>query len=174
MTQNVVTYTVEVATDNSSGRLLPYLTANVDFELARRGGVLLVPNSALRWTPRPELLAAGEARKGATESTKPASNPATASAGRWEATPPTSSPAGKGGGSGVVWVPDGNHVRPIHVRVGLSDGTNTEAQGEGLTEGIEVVLGEEQQGAAPGEAKNPFTPQLFRQKNPSGGGKAGA
>jgi len=26
MTQNVVTYTVEVVTDNSSGRLLPYLT----------------------------------------------------------------------------------------------------------------------------------------------------
>ena len=33
MTQNVVTYTVEVVTDNSSGKLFPYLTANVNFEL---------------------------------------------------------------------------------------------------------------------------------------------
>ena len=33
MTQNVVTYTVEVITDNSTGRLLPYLTANVQFEI---------------------------------------------------------------------------------------------------------------------------------------------
>ena len=50
MTQNVVTYTVEIITDNSDGRLLPYLTANVQFELDRRSDVLLVPNAALRWT----------------------------------------------------------------------------------------------------------------------------
>jgi HlyD family secretion protein len=31
MTQNVVTYTVVVTTDNSDGKLLPYLTANVEF-----------------------------------------------------------------------------------------------------------------------------------------------
>ena len=31
MTQNVVTYTVEVITDNSDGKLMPYLTANVKF-----------------------------------------------------------------------------------------------------------------------------------------------
>ena len=33
MTQNVVTYTVVVTTDNSNGKLLPYLTANVQFEV---------------------------------------------------------------------------------------------------------------------------------------------
>ena len=57
MTQNVVTYTVEVTTDNSSGKLLPYLTANVEFELGRSNNVLLVPNAALRWTPQPERVA---------------------------------------------------------------------------------------------------------------------
>ncbi len=31
MTQNVVTYTVEVLFDNSSGKLFPYMTANVQF-----------------------------------------------------------------------------------------------------------------------------------------------
>src|SRR4029450_5132323 len=45
MTQNVVTYTVEVTTDNSSGRLLPYLTANVQFEINRRRKVLVAPNA---------------------------------------------------------------------------------------------------------------------------------
>ena len=54
MTQNVVTYTVEVVTDNSGGRLLPYLTANVQFELERRPNVLRVPGTALRWTPQPD------------------------------------------------------------------------------------------------------------------------
>ena len=57
MTQNVITYTVEVITDNSNGRLLPYLTANVQFELSRLSGVLLAPNAALRWTPPAEQVA---------------------------------------------------------------------------------------------------------------------
>ena len=53
MTQNVVTYTVVVDTDNSSGKVLPYMTANVQFEIDHHPGVLLVPNGALRWKPRP-------------------------------------------------------------------------------------------------------------------------
>ena len=57
MTQNVVTYTVEVVTDNASGRLLPYLTANIQFEMDRRPGVFQVPNAALRFRPTPEQVA---------------------------------------------------------------------------------------------------------------------
>ena len=57
MTQNVVTYTVIVTTDNFRGKLLPYLTANVQFEVDKRSGALLVPNAAPaldagRWTGR--------------------------------------------------------------------------------------------------------------------------
>jgi HlyD family secretion protein len=51
MTLNVVTYTVVVAADNANGKLLPYLTANVRFEVNRRNNVLLVPTTALGWTP---------------------------------------------------------------------------------------------------------------------------
>jgi HlyD family secretion protein len=54
MTQNVVTYTVVVTTDNPTGKLLPYLTATLRFETGRREGVLLVPNAALRWQPQGE------------------------------------------------------------------------------------------------------------------------
>ncbi len=57
MTNNVVTYTVVVSTDNSSGKLLPYLTANMQFEVSRRNNVLLVPNAALRWRPKPQQVA---------------------------------------------------------------------------------------------------------------------
>jgi len=56
MTQNVVTYTVVVSVDNALNKLLPYLTANVKFEVARLDDVLTVPNAALRWTPRPEQI----------------------------------------------------------------------------------------------------------------------
>ena len=51
MTQNVVTYVVEVITDNSNLRLLPYLTANLKFEISKELNALTVPNSALRWNP---------------------------------------------------------------------------------------------------------------------------
>ena len=59
MTQNVVTYTVEVLTDNSNEKLLPYLTADVQFTVERRDQVLMVPNAALRWSPPPERIAPG-------------------------------------------------------------------------------------------------------------------
>ena len=51
MTQNVVNYTVEVTTDNSDGKLLPYLTANAQFVTGSRENGLLAPNAALRWQP---------------------------------------------------------------------------------------------------------------------------
>ena len=43
MTQNVVTYTVEVNTDNADGKLLPYLTANVKFVVGESKNVLHGP-----------------------------------------------------------------------------------------------------------------------------------
>jgi HlyD family secretion protein len=52
MSSNVVTYTVEVATENPDSLLLPYLTANVKFILAESPtDALLVPTAALRWRP---------------------------------------------------------------------------------------------------------------------------
>ena len=86
-TQNVVTYTVEVITDNSSGMLLPYMTANVQFEVEEHKDVLMVANAALRWVPTqaqiaPEARAgagSGDATRGpaqAAEMASPAANPA--------------------------------------------------------------------------------------------------
>ena len=57
MTQNVVTYTVVINTDNPDGKLVPYLTANVQFEVSKRSRVPLVPNAALRWKPNPQQVA---------------------------------------------------------------------------------------------------------------------
>jgi HlyD family secretion protein len=62
MTQNVVTYTVEVDIDNPDGALLPYLTVNAQFETSRRRDVWLVPNTALSWSPRPDQIAPGVRR----------------------------------------------------------------------------------------------------------------
>src|SRR5438270_10536921 len=60
MTQNVVTYTVVIDTDNANGKLLPYLTANVQFLASRHDDVLQVPNASLRWRPQIQQVAADE------------------------------------------------------------------------------------------------------------------
>lgn len=152
MTQNVVTYTVVVVTDNSNGRLLPYLTANVQFELGRRSNVLLAPNAALRWRPQPALIAPDARAAYATAQKR--------GAARIEA---------KGdkvqGERGVLWVADGSFVRPVDVTMGLSDGLLTEIVQGNVPEGLAVVLGEARRESSQGTS-NPFTPKMF------GGGKS--
>jgi HlyD family secretion protein len=155
MTQNVVTYTVEIVTDNSNGRLLPYLTANVQFELDRRSNVLLVPNAALRWKPSAEQVAP-EARD-AFE--KLAARKGKAEAG---SSPPSKSPEASAATASraALWVAEGDYVKPLRVRAGLTDGTHTEVQGEGLTEGMKIVTGVQVQTNNKDVATNPFTPKF--------------
>ena len=161
MTQNVVTYTVEVTTDNSNGRLLPYLTANVRFELSRRNDVLLVPNAALRWFPQLEQVAPDDRasadssadRSGAVGEERQVAEPA--------------AQAGFSAREGTVWVQDDKYVRPIKVQAGLSDGTTTEVQGDELKEGLEVIIGE-QSPVVNNPGTSPFTPQLRRSSTGSG------
>ncbi len=58
--QNVVDYTVVVTLDNPDGKLLPGMTATVNFETARVTSVLRVPNAALRFRPSEAMLAAAD------------------------------------------------------------------------------------------------------------------
>ncbi len=162
MSQNVVTYTVEVNYDNSDGKLLPYLTTNLQFEIGRRQNVLLAPNASLRWTPRFNR-AASQSGVG----------PHTA-AGRAEG---AAAGSGATASHGTVWVAQGDTVRPIHVHVGLTDGVWTEVSGDELTEGMQVVTDESKQELAgnQSEATSPLIPQRggFHGPNqaPSGGGR---
>jgi HlyD family secretion protein len=209
MTQNVVTYTVEIVTDNSDLKLLPYLTANVRFIVAQKDGVLAVPNAALRWSPRDASAPAAGARTGQRGSSQPsgAGNPsnqapassgaptATGDAGATGATGPSSpdngaqrrrgAPGSGGAGNrgqggerkargehstGTVYVLENGQPKPITVRTGLTDGSVTEIQGEGLTDGTEVIVSEAVTQARGGAGGSPFTPQMFRG---GGGGRGG-
>ncbi len=113
MTQNVVTYTVIVTADNADEKLLPYLTANVRFEVACCADVLRVPNAALRWQPRSEKLA---------EAARPPQPPADAK-------------------SKHIWVQEGDDVRPLEVQTGATDGSITEISGKDVKEGMQVIVG---------------------------------
>lgn len=157
MTQNVVNYTVEVITDNSSGKLLPYLTANVKFMTSNRKGVLLVPNAAVRWVPQQEQISPeNRNRPEIRKISKPG--------------PDGAAQAGSGGG--FIWTTDERFVKPISVRVGMTDGSMTEVQGDGIQEGTLVVVGEaRKESANAGTAASPFTPKLFGGGGGSRGGR---
>jgi len=165
MTQNVVTYTVVVTTDNSDLKLKPYLTANVLFEIEKHRGVLKVPNAALRWRPpRPQLVAPDEREKvaallsgkgGGRENQPPAPSPGDAAAAK---------AAKDREDRGRLWLKDGNFVRPVEVQIVASDGSETEVAGDDLKEGMEVVVGVGGKEGRADDTTNPFAPKLFRGK----------
>jgi HlyD family secretion protein len=72
--------------------------------------------------------------------------------------------AGRAGGGqatrGRLWVMDGGKPRSIEVRVGLSDGAMTEVSGDGITEGLEVIVGQ-QGGSTTAPAQKGAPPRMF-------------
>jgi HlyD family secretion protein len=126
--------------------------------VGERRNVLLVPNAALRWSPQPEQIvpaARGKTKQGAEE---PSQGQPSAAAGKAEPV------------RGVVWVPEGSLVRPVRLRLGLTDGSMTEVESGKLQEGASLVVGEmEQQTGKPAPGGSPFAPQLFKQGQKNGG-----
>lgn len=179
MTQNVVTYTVVVTTDNSSGKLIPYLTASVKFEVDKRANVLMVPNVALRWKPEPSQIdpaASTESFSVSSATTTDAALHADNAIDREADDQSADDDPVKQKERGTVWVvTDRGLVRPIQVTLGISDGTNTEIRGDGIDAGLPVVVGEKGDGeseGAPGNADkttNPFLPQMPKNKRPPPG-----
>ena len=150
MTQNVVLYTVEINIENPDRLLLPYLTANVRFELSSQTNVLLVPNPALRWEPSSVAEVGPEVR--ALLNDPPASDPHGSGKSKKD--------KGQQASHHTLWLKDGEFVRPIEVTAGISDGKNTAVAGEGLREGDEVVTGEVV--GPPASVSNPFLPKIIR------------
>jgi HlyD family secretion protein len=170
MTQNVVMYTVEVNIDNSDKLLLPYLTANVHFLTRKDQDALLVPNSALRWSPSSTEEIALDARDSKLAQLEPINTGSASKKAKSGADPSASDsradrgkkaeklePANKR--QGVLWLKEDKFVRPIQVKLGISDGNETSVAAEALSEGQEIVVGELTQ-SSPTAIKNPFLPQV--------------
>lgn len=159
--ESVVTYTVEVSVDNADGALLPGMTATVELVTAEASGVLCAPNAALRLSPEPaqRVASARESAEGAGHVT--GAGPSASSGG-----------PGGGGGSGGwggrgkgrggpkrLWtIADGGLLAPVEVTVGLQGSTCTEVSGDGITEGMLIVLGQQPTGAS-GGSSSPFQSQ---------------
>ncbi|MHB1766401.1 MAG: efflux RND transporter periplasmic adaptor subunit [Phycisphaerae bacterium] len=138
MVQNVVTYTVVVDTNNPGGKLLPYLTAQTDFLVAKRNNVMMVPNAALRWVPLNSEILPSAHHAAALSSSQ----------------------------QGTVWVAVGKYVRPIVVTVGLANNYDTQIESPDIKPGMRVVIGERANHSTTGSGgTNPFLPQPFKHKS---------
>lgn len=144
-TDNVVTYTTLLSVDNQDLSLRPGMTATATIQTSERQPALLVPNTALRFTPSQ----AGEA--GASSAPSGGSNIVS----RLMPRPPGSvarrsaTPAGNGnaGGARQLWVLRDGQPVAVRVSAGASDGRRTEVSGAGLAEGDAVIV-DQRSGAA--------------------------
>jgi HlyD family secretion protein len=173
--QNVVTYTTIVAVENPEMKLRPGMTATVSMVVGEAKNTLLVPNSALRFTPQftqeemqkmfENLKRERQARRGDSSQTsgEGSSQAGGARAGQMGRQGSPSGPQfGMAGGQGTqrtprkdvgrVWIEDeSGNLKFIIIRTGVTDNTYTEVVRGELEEGQEVITGENKSG---GESSN--------------------
>lgn len=145
-TDNVVTYTTQLDVRNDDLTLRPGMTATATIAAVEHTQVLRVPNTALRFQPeRARAPAAQGDSRSLVSRLMPGPPRLPRSGGRADGSGTSSGrPAGEHG----VWVLEEGRPRRIAVTTGLSDGKLTEVQGDGLREGLAVIV-EQQSGKAP-------------------------
>jgi len=128
-TDNVITYTSYLEVDNSDLSLRPGMTAVATITSTERVAVLLVPNTALRFSPAPPASAA------------PASSGSFTSRLflRMRTAPPKVAGIADTPGLRQVWLLKDGQAVPVAVRTGISDGRMTEVSGDELKEGAAVI-----------------------------------
>jgi HlyD family secretion protein len=142
MSQNVVTYVVEISTENSDGTLLPYLTANVRFIRQRRNNVLSVSNAALRYMPEDPALVVPEQRKEFIDGIKREKD------------------------ERILWIKEGKLLKYVKVKSGLATGSASEIISDSIKEGDLVVNGQIEKevkksaDSAKSGGRSPFMPKM--------------
>ncbi len=128
----VVTYSAEIEVANDDLSLRPGMTATVDISIIEREGILVVPNTALRFDPA----AVEDALK-----PRPGNSSLVDSLGsgrRWRSM--------MGGGSSLreigsrVWTLRDGQPSEISIKTGVTDGYVTEITGGDLKEGTAVIV----------------------------------
>jgi HlyD family secretion protein len=131
ITDNVVTYLTYLEVDNSDLSLRPGMTATATITATQRNDVLLVPNSALRFSPTTSPAPQTAASGGIVSSLLPrfprSTTRRSAAAG-----------ANTAAARQVYVLRDGVAV-PVSVMPGISDGRMTEVAGGDLQAGMQVI-----------------------------------
>ena len=127
--QNVVTYNAVVQVHDTTGRLLPGMTAQVTIQVGKKSHVLSVPIAAVLYRP---LAVPGSGAAGGASAALPV--------------------AGAPGSKVTVWKLIDGKPAPLQVVIGLSDGKNLEITSDGLNEG-DLVIVAQRRGSAKATAK---------------------
>jgi len=176
--QNVVTYTTIVEVDNPELKLMPGMTATISMITGEARNVLLIPNSALRFTPdlpAEEMRAlfqemmggmGGDRERG--QSKRPASKEGEEQGERQRPSGDMGSMMmGMGGGGSMgssrmqlpptIWFEDENgELIMVMIQTGVTDNTNTEIVSGDLAEGQEVITGQSGGADSSGRSSNPM------------------
>jgi HlyD family secretion protein len=138
--QNVVTYPVVVTCANPDMKLLPGMTANLSFQIDEEPSALRLPNSALRFFPKPEQVRPEdrpilEGMKPKKDAEPDKDSTETVISAREKAA------AGRKRNHRHIWVLDGDFLRAVEVTTGISDSQNTAVTAGDLAVGRKVVTG---------------------------------
>ncbi|MGB2908038.1 MAG: efflux RND transporter periplasmic adaptor subunit [Candidatus Aminicenantaceae bacterium] len=162
---NVVTYTTIVEVSNAEMKLRPGMTATVAIVVGEARNKLLVPNTAMRFTPdlsQEEMRALFQEMRGGEQGgqTDQKARPEGQQAGeRQRPQGQMGMPGGMsgraGGGMhgsqdmGRVWYEDENgKLRMLSFKLGVTDNVYTEVVSGDITEGLEVIIGQTQSGSS--------------------------
>lgn len=132
-TSNVVAYVARLTVANADELLRPGMTATADIVTTEKRNVLLVPNSALRFTP--DRTSAGGQRGGLTSVLAPRP-PSRRNRGGQEVS------IGRGSRQTIYILGDDGQAKPIRVIVGDTDGSMTEVSGDEIREDMRVITGQ--------------------------------
>lgn len=127
-TDNVVTYTTTLEVANDDLSLRPGMTASAIITATEREDAILVPNTALRFTPAQPSASGGGEGRGLVGSLLPR--------------PPEQTVVPRSGGADArqVWVLRDGRAAAVPVSTGLSDGRTTEIVGGELQAGQQVIV----------------------------------
>jgi len=142
ITDNVVTFATRLEVDNTDLSLRPGMTATATIVAVERKDVLLVPNTALRFTPAAAGSAAGggaASSGGGIVSKLMPRPPRTATR--------TARQVGPSAGARQVWVLRDGVPQPVAVTAGISDGRMTEVASDALQPGMAVIVDQLSAGA---------------------------
>jgi HlyD family secretion protein len=129
-TDNVVTYVTTLDVDNSDLSLRPGMTASATIVATERNGVLLVPNTALRFNPTKTSPTVGSTSMLSRMFSGPRRPGDRKSAGNDPRAP----------GQRQIWILKDGQPTSQNVTTGISDGRSTEVSGEGLVAGLAVIV----------------------------------
>jgi RND family efflux transporter, MFP subunit len=183
-TDNVVNYTVVVSVDNTQGKLLPGMTARLNFLTKSADNVLKVSNSALRFKPTDAELAALKAERTKSNASTSSTTTETTTTETTTATTATTATATAGSAQrgnrgprtgsssfGTLYYLDANgKLAMTRVKTGITDGSMTEITGKDVNEGMKVIAGTVS-ATQPAQTATSATP--FQSGQPQGGGQRG-